>query len=87
MELNRFSARVCDLSSADGHPISAKQSHEADQDCESRVGNDVATDNRIELVVALSISAGFCEEFVFRGYLIWAFSPYSGYGARLHFRS
>src|SRR5439155_22762439 len=25
--------------------------------------------------VALSLSAGFCEEFVFRGYLIWAFGP------------
>jgi membrane protease YdiL (CAAX protease family) len=28
--------------------------------------------------VALSLSAGFCEEFVFRGYLIWAFQPVFG---------
>ena len=28
--------------------------------------------------VALSLSAGFCEEFVFRGYLIWAFQPMLG---------
>lgn len=28
--------------------------------------------------VALSLSAGFCEEFVFRGYLIWAFQSLLG---------
>jgi CAAX protease family protein len=28
--------------------------------------------------VTLSLSAGFCEEFVFRGYLIWAFRPLLG---------
>lgn len=34
------------------------------------------------LFVALSLSAGFCEEFSFRGYLIWAFQPWlSWWGA------
>jgi membrane protease YdiL (CAAX protease family) len=28
--------------------------------------------------IALSVSAGFCEEFIFRGYLIWAFQPLFG---------
>jgi membrane protease YdiL (CAAX protease family) len=28
--------------------------------------------------VALSLSAGFCEEFIYRGYLIWAFQPVFG---------
>ena len=28
--------------------------------------------------VVTSLSAGFCEEFVFRGYLIWAFAPLLG---------
>lgn len=28
--------------------------------------------------VALSLSAGFCEEFIFRGYLLWAFQPSLG---------
>ena len=28
--------------------------------------------------VALSLSAGFCEEFVYRGYLIWVFTPLVG---------
>lgn len=30
--------------------------------------------------VAASLSAGFCEELVFRGYLIWAFQPMLGLG-------
>ena len=30
--------------------------------------------------VVLSLSAGFCEEFIFRGYLIWAFQPAFGLG-------
>jgi CAAX protease family protein len=28
--------------------------------------------------VALSLTAGVCEEFIFRGYLIWAFQPFFG---------
>jgi membrane protease YdiL (CAAX protease family) len=28
--------------------------------------------------LALSLTAGFCEEFVFRGYLLWAFEPKLG---------
>jgi membrane protease YdiL (CAAX protease family) len=28
--------------------------------------------------MALSVSAGVCEEFIFRGYLIWAFQPLFG---------
>ena len=28
--------------------------------------------------IALSLSAGFCEEFLFRGYLIWALQPLLG---------
>jgi len=28
--------------------------------------------------IALSVSAGFCEEFIFRGYLIWALQPVLG---------
>src|SRR5262245_52456428 len=28
--------------------------------------------------VGLSLSAGFCEEFVFRGYLVWVFQPFLG---------
>lgn len=28
--------------------------------------------------LGLSLSAGFCEEFVFRGYLIWLFQPFVG---------
>jgi uncharacterized protein len=29
--------------------------------------------------VAVSLTAGFCEEFIFRGYLIWAFAPLLGW--------
>ena len=29
--------------------------------------------------VAVSLTAGFCEEFLFRGYLIWAFAPLLGW--------
>jgi uncharacterized protein len=29
--------------------------------------------------VTLSLTAGFCEEFLFRGYLIWAFTPLVGW--------
>jgi membrane protease YdiL (CAAX protease family) len=29
--------------------------------------------------VAASLTAGFCEEFLFRGYLIWAFAPLLGW--------
>lgn len=28
--------------------------------------------------IALSLTAGFCEEFIFRGYIIWAFQPIFG---------
>jgi membrane protease YdiL (CAAX protease family) len=49
-----------------------------------KVGNPhvekVAPHTRAELGwwVATSLSAGFCEEFVFRGYLIWVFQPVLG---------
>jgi membrane protease YdiL (CAAX protease family) len=36
------------------------------------------TRTELGLWVGLSLSAGFCEEFVFRGYLIWAFQPSLG---------
>lgn len=40
----------------------------------------LAPHTRSELAwwVAVSLSAGVCEEFVFRGYLIWAFQPLLG---------
>ena len=46
----------------------------------------LAPHTRSELTwwVAVSLSAGVCEEFVFRGYLIWAFQPLLGlWGAAL----
>jgi len=40
------------------------------------------TQSELSWWVAVSLSAGVCEEFVFRGYLIWAFQPLLGvYGA------
>jgi hypothetical protein len=40
----------------------------------------LAPHNRFELPswIALSVSAGVCEEVIFRGYLIWAFQPVLG---------
>src|SRR5262249_19119191 len=29
--------------------------------------------------VAVSLTAGFCEEFLFRGYFIWSFEPWLGW--------
>jgi membrane protease YdiL (CAAX protease family) len=36
------------------------------------------TDAELAWFVALSVSAGICEEFVFRGYLIWLLQPVLG---------
>ena len=36
------------------------------------------TRSELSCWVAVSLSAGFCEEFIFRGYLIWAFQPVFG---------
>ncbi len=36
------------------------------------------TCSELALFVALSVSAGFCEELVFRGYLLWVFRPALG---------
>src|SRR5262249_26530998 len=36
------------------------------------------TRSEMGLWMAVSLSAGFCEEFIFRGYLIWAFQPMFG---------
>lgn len=42
------------------------------------------TRSELAWFVALSLSAGLCEEFVFRGYLIWVFQPRLGlWGAAL----
>ena len=31
----------------------------------------------------LSVTAGFCEELLFRGYLVWFFAPWIGYTAAM----
>ncbi len=36
------------------------------------------TSSELPLWIALSITAGCCEEFLFRGYLIWVFQPLLG---------
>ena len=36
------------------------------------------TQAELSWFVALSVTAGICEEFIFRGYLIWAFQPFFG---------
>jgi membrane protease YdiL (CAAX protease family) len=36
------------------------------------------TRGELSWFVALSVTAGVCEEFVFRGYLIWVFHPFFG---------
>lgn len=36
------------------------------------------TGSELRLWVATSLSAGFCEEFIFRGYLIWVFQSWLG---------
>lgn len=38
-----------------------------------------ATDSEFAGFLALSITAGICEEFLFRGYVIWAFAPLLGW--------
>jgi membrane protease YdiL (CAAX protease family) len=37
------------------------------------------TADELRWFIALSLTAGFCEEFLCRGYLIWAFQPWLGW--------
>jgi len=39
------------------------------------------TRGELRLFAALSLSAGFCEEFLYRGFFVWALSPWLGWWA------